>query len=169
MIPDPATEQELHGFKLELFEKYQCKAALKSPAHITLIPPFPWANFQTERINQIFNNYVPSISPFSVTIDGFNTFGTQVFFAQPLYEEKLYQLQSSVRQYFEPILKDKIKDRFLFHPHITIANRDLKSTDLPEITKSFEIKKYRKTILLSEISLLYHNGTKWEIVSKVSL
>lgn len=169
LIPDADIEQELHEFKLELFEKYQCKAALKSPAHITLIPPFTWANFQAEKIIEIFKYFHPSIQPFDITVEGFDTFGTQVFFARPLYEEKLYLLQSSVKQHFEPTLKDKIRDRFQFHPHITIANRDLRATDLPEIIKSFEIKKYRRAIRFREISLLRHNGTKWEIVSKISL
>lgn len=169
MIPEPAIEQELHAFKLELFERYQCKAALKSPAHITLIPPFPWANFQDGKVLEYFEAFRSSISPFEIMIDGFGTFGSQVFYAKPVYQPVLFELQSQIRNYFEPILKDKLKDKFQFHPHITLANRDLRAEDLPLILQEFSARNYQVTIPMKSVSLLKHNGSKWDVVSEIKL
>ncbi len=168
-IPEPSIEQELHAFKLELLEKYQCKAALKSPAHITLIPPFPWPNFQDEKIIEHFKVFQSNISPFEVIIDGFCTFRTQVFYAKPVDQPILFKLQSEIRDYFEPILKDKLKNKFQFHPHITLANRDLKAGDLPQIIQEFSEKNYKVSIPMKSVSLLKHNGSKWDVISETKL
>ncbi len=40
--------QQLLKWKIWMLEKYQCEAALRSPAHITLIPPF-WMKPELEK------------------------------------------------------------------------------------------------------------------------
>lgn len=167
MVPEVDVEQELHHLKLELFEKYQCKAALKSPAHITLIPPFNWANHQSHLIIEYFQKFKTNAKTIEITIDGFDKFGTQVVYAKPLYNSDLEQLQNEIFRYFELILKDKIKYKFTFNPHITIANRDLKAQYIPEILEKLNHKRYTRISTLNEITLFKHDGIKWQIASKI--
>lgn len=169
LIPEEEIEQELHQFKLDLYEKYQCKAALKSPAHITLIPPFSWANHQQDVLLKYFSAFTTDIHPLQVDINGFDRFRSQVFFANPVANDKLNQLQEDIYTYFQSLLKDKMQYKYAFHPHITLANRDLKAEHMDEIVQSFEQKKYIKSVLFKSISLLMHNGTKWETASQIYL
>src|SRR5690554_4278301 len=64
---------------MELFEKYGCKTALKSPAHITLVSPFALAFDQAQEIVSHFEGYIPVVHAFELKITGFNTFEIEPF------------------------------------------------------------------------------------------
>ncbi|MCO5229736.1 MAG: 2'-5' RNA ligase family protein [Chitinophagales bacterium] len=169
LLPEPEIERELYQFKIDLFEKYGYKVSLKSPAHITLIPPFSWSIQQAEEIRKIFLQYSVQSSSFDINIQGFDTFGDKVFYAKPICPQEIFDLQKDIFQYFKPYLSEKLQNQFHFRPHITIANRDIVSNELPQIIAEFNAKSYYRQTKVSEITMFRHDGSKWVIESQLPL
>lgn len=169
LLPEPEIERELYQFKIDLFEKYGYKASLKSPAHITLIPPFSWPVQQAEEIKNIFLQYLVQTPTLDINIQGFDTFGDKVFYAKPICPKEIFDLQKDIFQHFQPYLSEKLQNQFHFRPHITIANRDINSNDLPQIITDFHLKNFYRQTIISEITMFRHDGSKWIIEAQLPL
>ena len=147
-------------------ENYHCEAALKSPAHITLVPPF-WMKPESE------NDVIESLLEFSVTqtgfiiqLNGFSNFKPRVIFVNVMQNEKLVALQNSFTQFLLSIDKFPLqKDEREFHPHVTIATRDLYKKSFFEAWEYFKKKKYKAEWILKGISLLRHNKKNWDVIN----
>ena len=146
-------------------ERYECSVALKSPAHITIIPPF-WMNKELE------NNLINSISEFSITktkfeiaLKDFATFKPKVIFVDIVKSKILDGLYQSFSDFIFSQNKFPIKkeDR-PFHPHVTLATRDLYKKAFQEAWEIFSKKKYEALWIVSGISLLRHNKKNWDVI-----
>jgi len=147
-------------------ERYDCIVALKSPAHITLIPPF-WMNEELESdlirsITEFSNNK----NKFEIQLKDFAAFKPRVIYVDVIKNEKLNDLHSSLsdfilRQNKYPIKKN---DDRPFHPHVTLATRDLHKKTFYEAWEFFSKKKYEANWLVKGISLLRHNKKNWDVI-----
>jgi 2'-5' RNA ligase len=125
VCPEEINKQVLK-WKLWMKEKYSCEAALRSPAHITIVPPF-WMNPDIEDdLLLSLSKFAAGQSSFSIQLNNFSNFKPRVIFVDVVsnrslndLEERLFRSLISENKY--PLEKD---DR-LFHPHVTIATRDL--------------------------------------------
>ena len=146
-------------------DHFECTVALKSPAHITLVPPF-WMKEDLE------NDLVHSINAFSITkgkfeitLKDFEAFKPKVIFVDVLKNETLDNLHESfedfiLKEYKFPIKKD---DR-PFHPHVTLATRDLYKKAFQQAWEVFSKKKYEASWIVTGISLLRHNKKNWDVI-----
>src|SRR4030095_15455767 len=146
-------------------DNFECTVALKSPAHITLIPPF-WMQEDLE------NDLVNSIKDFSITknkfeisLKDFAAFKPKVIFVDVVKSEILTGLYQSITDYIFTVNKFTIKrDDRPFHPHITLATRDLHKKAFQEAWEIFSKKKYEATWTVNGISLLRHNKKNWDVI-----
>jgi 2'-5' RNA ligase len=160
---------EIAQFKNEMLEHFGCRAAMKSPAHITLIPPFYWSRGMQKVLNDTFHGFRTDIGEISIQVNGFGHFKRNVLFAAPEPNGQLTQLQSECVDYFRPLLGDKIAEKRPFHPHITIANRDLKSEDFDQAWEMFKNRPYIREWTIDKLFLLQHDGSRWQVVEELSL
>jgi len=146
-------------------EKYGCTVALKSPAHITLLPPF-WMNEDLE------NGLIHSIDEFSavknkfeVSLRGFAAFKPKVIYVDVLKNKILDEFHESLNDFIYSQSKYPVKkeDR-PFHPHVTLAARDLYKKAFNEAWGIFSEKKYGASWLVQGISLLRHNKKNWDVI-----
>ncbi len=147
-------------------ENYQCEVALRSPAHITLVPPF-WMMPGLE------NDLKDSIAAFSATqnsfviqSNNFSHFKPSVIFIDISPNDQLMKLKDDL---FGFLLKANkyplpIDDR-PSHPHVTIATRDLYKKAFFEAWEYFKEKKYEEAWMTQGISLLYHNKKNWDVIA----
>src|SRR5688572_12032324 len=71
------------SFKQYMFEKYKCQVGLRSPAHITLIPPY-WMNEDLEDLlKKDLELLANTSSPFQVSIRHFSSFPPKTIFIAP--------------------------------------------------------------------------------------
>jgi len=146
-------------------DNFECTVALKSPAHITLIPPF-WMQEDLE------NDLVNSIKDFSITknkfeisLKDFAAFKPKVIFVDVVKNEILTGLYQSITDYIFTENKFPIKrDDRPFHPHVTLATRDLYKKAFHEAWEIFSKKKYEATWTVNGISLLRHNKKNWDVI-----
>src|SRR5215211_5426639 len=145
-------------------DHYGCTVALKSPAHITLIPPF-WTNEQLE--HELIAN-VDAFSmqqhPFNIALKNFDAFKPKVIFVGIEENAALQKLKSSLEEYLISLHKYPIKKESRpFHPHLTIANRDLRKKDFHPAFEHFSKIAYRQSFPVHDIALLKHDGGCWNI------
>ncbi len=156
-------------WKLWMKARYMCEVALRAPAHITLVPPF-WMKPELE------NSLIDSITAFSINQEGFyiqlnnfSHFKSQVLFVDLSPNERLPKLKNELQDFLLKSGRYPVKDdKRPFHPHVTIATRDLYKEAFYEAWEHFKNKKYAAEWIVQDISLLKHTQGKWEVVATSS-
>jgi len=156
--------KKVFGWKNYMHEKFGCKVGLKSPAHITLVPPF-WMHEEKEQELTLDVNAISlSTRPFAIAIKNFSSFKPRTIYADIATNEKLKSLKATIDNFFSKAdYKIKTETR-PFHPHITIATRDLHKKDFHEAWTFFETKKFKAEWEANALSLLRHNSMNWEVI-----
>lgn len=165
MVAPEDINKEVLKWKQFMQERYGCSVALKSPAHITLIPPF-WMipDLENDLVNSIkeFSRYQQS---FTVQLKDFSAFKPRVIFIDISKNEQLDSLQHSFESIIITTGKYPVKkDNRPFHPHVTLATRDLHKKAFYEAWEIFEKKHYEALWNVKGISLLRHNKKNWEVI-----
>jgi 2'-5' RNA ligase len=165
IIPPEPYKSELYELKRKISDNFGGKASLKSPAHITLFPPFIWKDKKKDFLHQCISSCLTFQSRFYVELEGFERFDHRVFYVKVNPEPQLHILHKIIQIEFETHLKLNI-DRYggkAFHPHLTLAFRDFPKNRFPDLLHHFEEQNYRAKFEVDSIYLLRHNGKNWEI------
>jgi 2'-5' RNA ligase len=158
-------DKKVRYFKEWMRDHHGSKVALRSPAHITLVPPF-WSDLENENaLLQDFMLFHSDLNPFEICLDGFSHFSNRVIFISILENESLQVLQlESVIHFHKYLTGIKAEDDRPFTPHVTIATRDLKPGDFKKAWEHFSKLKLREDFLASQVSLLKLESDGWKIV-----
>jgi 2'-5' RNA ligase len=161
VLTTPEIDKEVTACKEYMLSQFGCKVALKSPAHITLVAPF---NLATENIPSLegdLKNFASKHKGFRVQLNGFNAFPPRVIYVHVIENSLLANLKVKLEE--ELLLKDYPikKENRPFHPHVTIANRDLDKNDFPIAWQEFKGKPFEAEFYCQQLSFLEHNGQIW--------
>jgi len=162
ILPPAAIDEQVYEWKQYMLQVYGCKNALKSPAHITLVPPFKLDVLQQVPLHEALQDFTASRSGFRIDINHFGSFPPRVIYAAIAENESLQKLQPELQDYLLDNNYPIKKENRSFHPHITIANRDLGKNDFGSAWQYFEEKKFQGSFTASSVALLRHNGRIWE-------
>lgn len=148
-----------------MFERFNCSVALRSPAHITLISPF-WMKPELEAELQIsIDTFTRSPHDFEIELQNFSFFKPRVVFINVNESNNLIQLQQELFSWLMNTNGFRIKkDERPFHPHMTIATRDLRKKIFYEAWEIFRDKRYYAEWNVSGVSLLRHNNKNWDVI-----
>ena len=166
-VPE-AIDKEVLQWKHLMRDRFGCIVALKSPAHITLISPF-WMQVDLQSaLETAMTEFSTTQKSFPVTLRNFDCFRPRVIFVHVETSEFLDALKGGLEDH---ILKNGFavkRETRVFHPHITIANRDLHKRDFATAWEHFTKKRFTASFIADGITLLKHNGTRWESVHTAS-
>lgn len=168
VAPEEINKQVLE-WKQYMLQHFNCKVALKSPAHITLIPPFDMPNTMQHEMEEQLLQFANQQPFFPIQLKNFAAFKPRVLYVHVQPNTQLSDLQARLETYL--LLTDlpiKKEDR-PFHPHVTIANRDLHKDDFPLAWQYFQQLSYEASFVANTISLLRHNGQIWEVANSFPL
>ncbi len=147
-----------------MHENYGCKVGLKSPAHITLIPPF-WMNKEKEQqLTANIDAISSSAQPFTIVTNNFSAFKPRTIYVDIVVNEELRSLKAAVDTFFLQADYKVKTDTRPFQPHITIATRDLHKKDFHEAWPLFETKKLKAEWEANGLSVLRHNSRNWDVI-----
>ena len=93
-------------------------------------------------------------------------FPPRVIFINVAESDFLDQLQGKLYRFFKrelDIFNANYQDR-PFHPHLTLAFRDLKKSQFHVAWQEFSKKEYKAEFMADKISLLKHNGKSWDVL-----
>lgn len=170
ILPDDHLSQRITDIKLELKENFGVKHALKSPPHITLQMPFKWENDKLIEIENFLFTYAKEFSSFSIELSGFAYFGDRVIFIDVKENPELTKLHDSfVAQLIRKVGFPDVIQSTPFHPHITLAHRDMNKDVFKKIQYKLEKEKFKAGFQVKEIVLLKHNGAYWEVFRKYAM
>ena len=170
LVAPEEIDQQVLKWKNLFKERYECSVALKSPAHITIVPPF-WMNEELE--NDLINSihaFSITKTKFEITLQNFAAFQPKVIFVDVVKNKMLNDLYQSFVDFI--ISQDKFpikKEDRPFHPHVTLATRDLYKKAFQEAWEIFSKKKYEALWIFNGISLLRHNKKNWDVISTSQL
>jgi 2'-5' RNA ligase len=156
--------KKVQKWKELIHEKYGCSVGLRSPAHITLLPPFWMDEEKQQQLITDVDAISSPVQPFTICINNFSAFKPRTIFADVIINEELRSLKAAVDAFFSKT-DYKIKtDTRPFHPHITIATRDLHKKDFHDAWPMFESKKFKAVWEANGLSVLRHNRACWEVI-----
>ncbi len=159
-------------------EQYGCRSGLKTPIHVTIVPPFHMdAGADCEPIAEALARSLSACRtagriPFKALIKGFSSFGGRTLFARvvpgpewtsmrdAVYDELLGPLSSAGQK-----LK---RDGRPFVPHLTIANRDIPDGACGAALAHFAPLRLEKEATINSITLFERQAGRWIVSSTLN-
>jgi 2'-5' RNA ligase len=166
LVPPQEIREEVTQFKLYASEHFNAAHALKSPPHITLFPPFRWALEKETKLQEAVSHFVVSQTPFWVWLEDFDHFGQRVIFVNVIPGEELLGLQKDLKAHLDQTIDLKQADSRPFHPHMTVAFKDLKPDRFEEAWAYFSQQSYERAFEADQLCLLKHDGKQWQIIQR---
>ena len=166
LVAPDEINQKILKWKEWMKERFSCEVALRSPAHITLIPPF-WMQPDLEKVLiDSIKEFSAGVKSFSILLKDFSCFQPKVIFTNVVKNDELLHLKQDLEQFLISANKFPInKDDRVFHPHVTLATRDLYKKAFYEAWEYFKEKKYEAQWQAEGLSLLRHNQKKWDVIT----
>ncbi len=171
LLPPKDVQEEATKIKEYFKNIYNSKAALKSPPHITLQPPFQWDIDNLSSLIEELNYFSESQKPFSLTLSGFSAFKPRVIYIDVIKTSELLLIQKQLMSHLESSLNivHQVSKSRPFSPHLTVAFRDLTKKNFYQAWPEFKDKEIYYNFIIKQLALLIHNGRNWEIHSEYYL
>jgi 2'-5' RNA ligase len=168
VVPPLDIQERIIQLKEEVVEKFGSKHALNAPAHITMHMPFKWKDKRFNELAEIMRQLNEDFMPFKVQLKDFGFFDPRVVYVDVVANEQLSVLQGNVQQAAKAQLKltnANYKDQ-VFHPHMTIAFRDLKKAAFFEAKAYYTQQTFSAHFKIQGVDLLRHDGKMWRVIEK---
>lgn len=171
IIPvQPIYDQAL-ALKNHFSDQYKSKASLNSPPHITLHMPFEWKEKKEEILIEKLTLFSKQHSSAELSLKDFNAFPPRVIYIDVVKNDWLENIQRALHRFckVELNLFNANYKEHPFHPHMTLAFRDLKKEYFKKAWEEFKEKKFEGTFPVTEIVLLKHDGKLWQAYKNFNL
>lgn len=171
IVPHEKLCDEIVAIKQDFADTYNSKGALRSPAHITLHMPFLWKEEKEEKLLNELAAFKFDTSNFDITLNNFSRFGERVIFIDVEKNEVLNSLQKQLVRHVKQMLNLFNQDEDLrgFHPHITVAFRDLKKEQFKKAWQAYKEKEFKAAFNCASFALLKHDGKRWNVYKTLPL
>lgn len=170
VVPRGKIQEEATEIKLAFKENFNVKYALKSPAHVTVKMPFNYNEAKEGELIQKFEDFFKAFTPFPLSFKNIDRFGRRVIFIHVKSSSQLNQLQLELGNFAKTKLNQvvELSDKN-FHPHMTIAFKDMKSTKFDDYWDFAKKLKFEYTVQVDNVSLLKRTEGRWEVIHNFEL
>lgn len=163
ILPPAEIQEEITAFKNNIAESWGPRHALRSPPHITLQPPFAWPDQRLSELQACLRDFAAKQTRFYVQLKNFGAFPPGVVFVQPVLSKELAGIYTNLIQCLQTELGfTDTRNQRSFHPHMTIAHRDVDAAVFPDIWRQFKGMPYERVFRAELISLLKLHEGKWK-------
>ncbi len=171
LVPPDDIQQHITEIKLYFAEHYNSRGALNSPPHITLQPPFEWLAENVPKLEESLNQFSVNRRPIPVTLSSFAAFAPRVIYVDVVKSPELLEIHSYLMTYMEANLGivDRVSQSRPFVPHMTVAFRDLTKENFQRAWLEFAGRSLHFEFTASALTLLLHDGSRWNISKKFPL
>ncbi|MBX2905614.1 MAG: 2'-5' RNA ligase family protein [Taibaiella sp.] len=148
-------------------EKYNSRAALKPPVHITVFPPFWDTDDLPERVKGL-HEWAKTRVPVDIELRNFDWFDNRRSPVLYIYVARSREL-ADLHAAFIVQLKNMLPEVELmneYKPHFTIGYRDIPEELLPQIREEYATRPFEGTFKASSIFLWEHDGSRWNVIGE---
>lgn len=164
LIPPEEIAREVTAFKKLAASRYHSKKALTSPAHITLQPPFAWPENRLGELTGALEALAVTCIPFEQELRGFDCFRPRVVFVNIVLNENLQDLAARIKSLLTPLLDPGQIDNRPYHPHMTVAYKDLEPRQFFRAWEFFSQQPFHRKFTANALFLLRHDSGIWNPV-----
>ena len=144
-------------------DRFGASHALKSPAHITLQMPFRMDESKERDMGKSLKNFATREMAFKVDLNGFDSFPPRVLFVRIVNHQPLKEFHDRFNESVTKELGLQNKSPFEYHPHMTIATRDLTEDAFNLAWPELSSRTFEGNFLVKSLFLLKHNGKDWDV------
>jgi 2'-5' RNA ligase len=165
LLPPQEIQDYANQIKQYFADKYASRHAQKSPPHITLQPPFEWADVNLPKLEECLGDFASTQESLSIALSGFAAFAPRVIYINVVRSPELSRLQADLMTHLESCLGivDKVGKSRPFAPHMTVAFKDLTKQNFKAAWAEFEQRQMFFEFTVSNLTLLLHDGGRWNI------
>jgi 2'-5' RNA ligase len=165
VLPDKIISEDILAMKMHFKKEFNTYHALKSPAHITLQMPFKRLESFEKNLICCLYNFAAQENSFTLGLNGYGHFDKKVIFVQVEEAPQLRALKERLSLTLRSELGFSNAELvFKFHPHITLATRDISRENFSKAWIICKNKKYTANFDVKCISLLRHQGQFWNVI-----
>ncbi len=171
IVPPKKIIDRIEEIRQEFADNYKCKAALKNPIHLTLLPPFHLDDeFEQDLVDRLKEG--ENLSRFMLEAKDYGSFEkNEVLFIQVENTKSLGSLQKlvagTVGDNFET--SEKYNGGEEYHPHITIGRKDIPKGRFGDAVKEYAGLTFSARFEVKSFYLWKHNGKEWETFNRFPL
>ena len=170
LLPPSEIQNPVRQLQTEMVERFDSRAALRSPPHITLFPPFRYTLPLDASLAQQLQSFADNHGPVAIELRNFGAFKPKVIYVHVEKTPGLLALQQQLDLYLTQELSiHHDRPQRPFAPHITLAYRDLRRAKFQEAWPEFEERSFQAEFTVPELTLLRHVGGKWQIAQQFPL
>jgi 2'-5' RNA ligase len=167
VLPNEQVSVFCTGLKNILCQRFGVCHALKSPPHITLVMPFRAGEEDLAVLASRLRSVSIQHFPFHLQFQGYDHFGDRVIFAQAMPSEPLSVLRDAVLHALPEALARQVTTRSSgFHPHLTLAHRDLSPEQFQEVWSYLTSIPLEHESRIDAVCLLVHEQKRWHVVER---
>ena len=161
IVPPVELRAVLEEMKVAFSRKYSARHALKSPPHVTLVPPF---RADESAIVPKLEQAAVKATDFTLNLENYGAFKPRVIYVDVQQSSAL----SNLRDTLVSELDFDIDNR-PFRPHLTLATRDLTKAMFHKAWQELEHQSFQASFAADRFYLLKHNGKSWDLYRDFSL
>lgn len=173
VMADESLAARIETFRAWARETLGCRSGQRTPPHVTLVPPFALPPGSLDGLVSVLTAAALAAVPFVARVEGFNSFGERTLFARVVpgpdwdsLRDVVYGVASSQR----PVLAARFPHpRVPFHPHLTIANRDIPPGSARAALSELRARGFSAEMPVDHIALLQFEGGAWREVIRCAL
>ena len=162
IVPPEPVLSHITDIKQNIYQNHGTKGALRSPAHITLHMPFSWEENKEQKLIDCLQEFKSTLS-FNIELNGFDCFEPRVLFINVIQSYELNNLQIQLVKCCKQKLQlfNQVEDMRGFHPHITVAFRDLKKPTFYNLWNDYQHKEFKASFINSSFCLMKQEEQQW--------
>ncbi len=133
--------------------------------------PFEWKSAREHYLVSELQRFAQTQKKFEVTLNDFGCFEPRVIFIAIAPNDSLKALEADLLRFCKVsfnIFNARYRD-LPFHPHVTIAFRDLRKPMFHKAWEEFRDKSFNANFLVESIALLRHDGDRWNVIEEFRL
>lgn len=145
--------------------------ALRTPPHLTIVPPISLSSAEIGLLFGMAGAFAGSVPPFRMELRDYGSFRPRVIFINPILNHTLHDLYDLWNQAIiarMPHVLDKYPER-PFHPHITLAHKDVTHPQFDKMWRYYNHKKYHATFEVDHFCILKYTEEGWVVEEKFYL
>ncbi len=169
LLPPENIREQVKEIKEEIKDKYQSKKALRLPAHITLQAPFKLEEVRLPHLLKVLEEFAATEESFDIELSGFGAFPPRVVFIEVSNPAPVKHLHKALHEVMLQILTGQEDRKYpKFHPHITVATRDLHQNQFRPAWEEFQRRDFSASFTAHSLTVFRHNGKTWDMLRNFS-